>query len=176
MPSARSSRRRPSDYARPSTTQKKVKAQAQAKARADAERRKKLKQQEAKVARDMITVAHKVDPRRSAASPTREDELARANSLLAAAEAAHRKAEEAKQDLEDTQSWKKSELDALRKQMEAELSDFMTENPTPRKDDEDEKKRAAKMIMFAKRREAKEKKRTKANDRILDEVASQLDK
>ncbi|GMQ76240.1 MAG: hypothetical protein BMS9Abin01_1509 [Gammaproteobacteria bacterium] len=155
---------------------KKVKAQAQAKARAEAEKRNKLKRQEAKVSRDMIAAAHKVDPRRPAASSSREDELARANALLADAEVAHRKAEEAKQDLEDTQSWKKSELDALRKQMESELSDFMTENPTPGKDDEEQKKRAAKMNMFAKRREATERKRTKANDMILDEVASQLDK
>ncbi|GMQ75320.1 MAG: hypothetical protein BMS9Abin01_0568 [Gammaproteobacteria bacterium] len=155
---------------------KKVKAQAQAKARADDEMRKKLKQQEAKLARDMNAAADKVEPRRPATPSAREDELARANALLAAAEAAHRNAEEAKQDLEDTQSWKKSELDALREQMESELSDFMADNPTPRKDDEETKKRAAKMNIFTKRREATEKKRAEANDMILDEVASQLDK
>ena len=159
---------------------KKVKALAQAKAKAqaksDAAKRKKLKQQEAKVARDMIAVAHKVDPRDRAAPSTEESELARANSLLAAAEAAHRKAEEAKQDLEDTQSWKKSELDSLRKQMESELTDFMNDNPEPAKDDDDEKQRVAKLAMFAKRRKAEEKKRSDANNIIVDEIASQLEK
>ena len=159
---------------------KKVKALAQAKAKAqaksDAAKRKKLKQQEAKVARDMIAVAHKVDPRDRAAPSTEESELARANSLLAAAEAAHRKAEEAKQDLEDTQSWKKSELDSLRKQMESELTDFMNDNPEPAKDDDDEKQRVAKLAMFAQRRKAEEKKRSDANNIIVDEIASQLEK
>ena len=158
---------------------KKVKAQAQAKAKADEakrKKRKKRKQQEARVSRDMIAAAHKVDPRAKAASSAPEDELTRANSLLAAAEAAHRKAEEAKQDLEDTQSWKKSELDALRKQMEAELSDFMDENPTPGKDNAEEKKRNARMNMFAKRRQAEEKKRTDANKQILGDIASRLEK
>ena len=159
---------------------KKVKALAQAKAKAqaksDAAKRKKLKQQEAKVARDMIAAAHKVDPRDRAAPSTEESELARANSLLAAAEAAHRKAEEAKQDLEDTQSWKKSELDSLRKQMESELTDFMNDNPEPAKDDDDEKQRVAKLAMFAQRRKAEEKKRSDANNIIVDEIASQLEK
>jgi hypothetical protein len=154
----------------------KAEAQAKARAKAEAEKRKKLKQQEAKVARDMIAASHKVDPRTKAAAPSQDGELARANSLLAAAEAAHRKAEEAKQDLEDTQSWKKSELDALRKQMEAELSDFMNENPTPKKDDQEEKKRAARMIEIAKRRQAQEEERAKANNSILEDVASQLQK
>ncbi|MCK5362825.1 MAG: hypothetical protein KAR22_07660, partial [Gammaproteobacteria bacterium] len=147
-----------------------------ARAKADAAQRKKRQQQEAKVSRDMIAAAHKVDPRDPAASSSSEDELTRANSLLAAAEAAHRKAEEAKQDLEDTQSWKKSELDALRKQMESELSEFMDDNPTPGKDDDDEKKRTAKLKMFAKRRKAEEKKRSDANNLILNDVASQLEK
>lgn len=154
-------------------------AQAQARAKAEAAKRKKRKQQEEKVARDMITASHKVDPRsqqRNSGAPRQDDELARANSLLAAAEAAHRKAEEAKQDLEDTQSWKKSELDALRKQMEAELSDFMNENPAPSKNDDAEKKHAEKMALFRKRREAEEKKRADANNAIFDDVASQLDK
>ena len=155
---------------------KKAKAQAQAKAKAEAERRKKLKQKEAKAARDMIAAAHKVDPRTKAAPSSQDDELARANSLLAAAEAAHRQAEDAKQDLEDTQSWKKSELDSLRKQMEAELSDFMNENPAPKKDDEEEKKRMARMVEIAKRREAEAKKRAKHTDSILEDVASQLQK
>ena len=155
---------------------KKVKAQAVARAKADEAKRKKRQQQEAKVSRDMIAAAHKVDPRATAASSAPEDELTRANSLLAAAEAAHRKAEEAKQDLEDTQSWKKSELDALRKQMEAELSDFMVENPTPGKDDAEEKKRIARTNMFAKRRQVEEKKRTAANNQILGDIASQLEK
>jgi CRP-like cAMP-binding protein len=155
---------------------KKVKAQAQARAKADAAKRKKRKQQEAKVSRDMVASAYKVDPRGPAASSAPEDELTRANSLLAAAEAAHRQAEEAKQDLEDTQSWKKSEIDALRKQMEAELSDFMDENPTPGKDDEDEKKRTSKLKMFAKRRQAEEKKRSDANNLIVDDISSQLEK
>jgi hypothetical protein len=124
----------------------------------------------------MITAAHKVDPRTPAAPSAPEDELSRANSLLAAAEAAHRQAEEAKQDLEDTQSWKKSELDALRKQMEAELSEFMDENPAPSKNDEKEKKRNARMNMFAKRRQAAEKKRSDANNQILGDIASQLEK
>lgn len=155
---------------------KKVKAQAQARAKADAAKRKKREQQEARVSRDMIAAAHKVEPRGPAASSAPEDELTRANSLLAAAEAAHRKAEEAKQDLEDTQSWKKSELDALRKQMEAELSEFMVENPTRGKDDEEEKKRNARTNMFAKRRQAAEKKRSEANNRILGDIASQLEK
>ena len=155
---------------------KKVKAQAQARAKADAAKRKKREQQEARVSRDIIAAAHKVDPRGPAASSAPEDELTRANSLLAAAEAAHRKAEEAKQDLEDTQSWKKSELDALRKQMEAELSEFMVENPTRGKDDEEEKKRNARTNMFAKRRQAAEKKRSDANNRILGDIASQLEK
>ena len=105
-----------------------------------------------------------------------DDELARANAMLAAAEAAHKKAEQAKQDLEDTQSWKKSELDALRQQMEAELADFMVENPTPDKDDEDVKKRNARLREFAKRRKAEQKKRDDANNLIADEVASQLQK
>ncbi len=155
---------------------KKVKAQALAKAKSDAAKRKKRKQQEAKVSRDIIAAAHKVDPRAPAASFAPEDELTRANSLLAAAEAAHHKAEEAKQDLEDTQSWKKSELDSLRKQMEAELADFMDENPTPGKDDAEEKKRYAKLNMFAKRRAAEEKKRSDANNLIVNDVASQLEK
>ncbi len=155
---------------------KKVKAQAQAKARAEAANRNKLKQQEAKVFRDLIATAHKEDPRGPATSSAQEDELARANSLLATAEAAHRRAEEAKQDLEDTQSWKKSELDALRKQMEVELSEFKVKNPTPSKDDEVEKKRIAKLNMFAKRRQVEEKKRSDANNKILGDIASQLEK
>jgi CRP-like cAMP-binding protein len=155
---------------------KKVKAQALARAKADAAQRKKRKQQEAKASRNMIAAAHKVDPRGPAASCAPEDELTRANSLLAAAEAAHRQAEEAKQDLEDTQSWKKSELDALRKQMESELSDFLDENPTPGKDDDEEKKRTSKLNMFAKRRKAEEKKRSDANNLIVDDIASQLEK
>ncbi|MCK5363718.1 MAG: hypothetical protein KAR22_12150, partial [Gammaproteobacteria bacterium] len=159
---------------------KKVKALAQAKAKAQAKaaaaKSKKLKQQEAKVARDMIAAAHKVDPRTKAAPSTEDSELARANALLAAAEAAHRDAEEAKKDLEDTQSWKKSELDALRKQMESELTDFMNENPAPAQDDEDEKKRVAKLAMFRERRKAEEKKRSDANNNIVGEIASQLEK
>ena len=159
---------------------KKVKALAQAKAKAQAKaaaaKSKKLKQQEAKVARDMIAAAHKVDPRDRAAPSAEDSELARANALLAAAEVAHRNAEEAKKDLEDTQSWKKSELDALRKQMESELTDFMNDNPAPAQDDEDEKKRVAKLAMFRERRKAEEKKRSDANNIIVDEVASQLEK
>jgi len=154
----------------------KAQAQAQARAKAEAEKRKKLRAKEAKVARDMIAASHKSDPRTKAAPRTQDDELARANSLLAAAEAAHLQAEEAKQDLEDTQSWKKSELDALRKQMEAELSDFMNENPTPKKDDKEQKKRAKKMAMYEKRRKAEQQKRAEANNSILDDVASQLNK
>jgi CRP-like cAMP-binding protein len=155
---------------------RKVKAQALERAKADAAKRKKRKQQEAQVSRDMIAAAHKVDPRGPAAWCAPEDELTRANSLLAAAEAAHHKAEEAKQDLEDTQSWKKSELDALRKQMEAELSEFMDENPTPGKDDEEEQQRNARMNMFAERRDAEKKKRSDANNLIVDDIASQLEK
>lgn len=156
---------------------KKAKAQAQANAKAQALKRRQLKEQEAKVARDMIKAAHKTDPRKAkvTAAP-QDDELARANAMLAAAEAAHQKAEQAKQDLEDTQSWKKSELDSLRQQMEAELSDFMDENPTPKKDDEDEKKRHKRLVEIAKRREAAEKARNEANSSIASEVASQLDK
>ena len=155
---------------------KKVKAQAQAKAKAEAAKRKKREQQAAKISHDMTAAAHKADQRGPAVMFAPEDELMRANSMLAAAEAAHRKAEEAKQDLEDTQSWKKSELDALRKQMEAELTEFKDENPTPGENDKEEKKRVAKLGMFAKRRKAEEKKRTDANDLILNDVASQLEK
>lgn len=158
----------------------KAKAEAQARARAKAEaeasKRNKLKQQEARVARDMIAAAHKVDPRGPATLSTQDDELTRANALLAAAEAAHRQAEQAKQDLEDTQSWKKSELEALRAQMEAELSDFMQENPTPKYDDDEHKKRVARMKEFDRRRKEAEKKRAEANRRIANEVASQLEK
>jgi CRP-like cAMP-binding protein len=154
----------------------KAQAEAQARAKAEAAKRKKRKQQEEKVARDMIAASHKVDPRSQSGAAGQDDELARANSLLAAAEAAHRKAEEAKQDLEDTQSWKKSELDALRKQMEAELSDFMNENPAPKEDDDEEKKRASRLAMFAERRKAEEAKRAEADKSIFDDVASQLDK
>ena len=155
---------------------KKVKAQAQAKAKAEAAERKKREQQAAKVSNDTFAAAHNVDQRGPAVMFAPDDELIRANSMLAAAEAAHRKAEEAKQDLEDTQSWKKSELDALRKQMEAELTEFMDENPTPGKGDKEEQKRVAKLGMFAKRRKAEEKKRADANNLILDDVASQLEK
>lgn len=155
---------------------KKARAQAQARAKAEDAKRQRRKQEEAKAARDMIAAAHKVDPRPKPAQSGQNDELARANSLLAAAEAAHRKAEEAKQDLEDTQSWKKSELDALRKQMEAELSDFMNENPTPKEDDAEAKERAEKMALFAKRRKDEEQKRADANNSILSDVASQLQK
>jgi len=156
---------------------KKAKAQAQANAKAQVLKRRQLKEQEAKVARDMIKAAHKTDPRKAKVTPApQDDELARANAMLAAAEAAHQKAEQAKQDLEDTQSWKKSELDSLRQQMEAELSEFMDENPTPKKDDEDEKKRHKRLVEIAKRREAAEKARNEANNSIASEVASQLDK
>ena len=151
-------------------------AKAKAKAKAESAKRKKIRQQEEKVARDMIAAAHKVDPRAKVSSNGQDDELARATSLLASAEAAHRQAEEAKRDLEDTQSWKKSELDALRKQMESELNDFMVENPTPTKDDAEEKKRVAKLAQFNKRRKVEEKKRSDANNIIVDEIASQLQK
>ena len=60
--------------------------------------------------------------------------------------------------------------------MESELSDFMTENPTPSKDDAVEKKRAKKMALFSERRKAEEKERSEANNVIVDEVASQLQK
>jgi CRP-like cAMP-binding protein len=154
-----------------------AKAKAEAKARAEAAKAAKAKKmrkaQEDKVARDMIAAAHKVDPR-TAAPSAQDDELARATAMLAAAEAAHKKAEEAKQDLEDTQSWKKSELDALRQQMEAELSDFMIENPSPSKDDAEEKVRAAKMKEFERRRKLEQKKRADANSNIANEIASQL--
>jgi hypothetical protein len=155
---------------------KKTKDQALARAQAEAASRKKLKQQEAKVARDMIAAAHKVDPRKKAPPSSQDDELARATSMLASAEAAHRKAEEAKQDLEDTQSWKKSELDALRKQMEAELSDFMSEDAASPKDKEEEKMRAKKMALFGEHRKAEDQKRSEANNHIVDEIASQLEK
>jgi CRP-like cAMP-binding protein len=151
-----------------------VEAKAKAQAKAVSAKRKQLKQQEAKVARDMIAAAHKSDPRGPATMSSKDDELVRANAMLAAAEAAHKKAEQAKQDLEDTQSWKKSELDALRQQMEAELAEFKDENPTPTKDDEDHKNRVARMKQFEKRRKAAEKKRDDANSLIADEVASQL--
>ena len=81
----------------------------------------------------MIAEAHKVDPRAEAPPSSRDEELARATAVLRSAEAAHRKAEEEKEVLENTQSWKKSEIDALRKQMEAELSVLMAESPSPEK-------------------------------------------
>ena len=52
----------------------------------------------------------------------------------------------------------------------------MVENPTPDKDDEDVKKRNARLREFAKRRKAEQKKRDDANNLIADEVASQLQK
>ena len=160
---------------------KRVKAEAQvrakAQAKAEAEKRKKLEAQQAKVSRDMIAAAHKVDPRSAAAKPPpQDDEVARANSLLQAAKSAHLKAEQAKQELEDTQSWKKSELEALRKQMEAELSDFMVETTPPNQDDEEEKKRTARNDKMAQMRAAEERKRAEANSLIFDDVASQLEK
>ncbi len=96
--------------------------------------------------------------------------------MLAAAEAAHRQAEQAQRDLEDTQSWKKSELEALRRQMESELADFMVENPTPAKNDPEEMQRAERLKEFERRRKAEQKKRDDANNLIANEVASQLQK
>ncbi|MDX1431831.1 MAG: cyclic nucleotide-binding domain-containing protein [Gammaproteobacteria bacterium] len=150
-------------------------AKLRAKKEAEAAKRKKLKEQEAKVKRDMIAAQQKADARAKAAS-AQDDELARANAMLRAAEEAHRKAEQAQQDLEDTQSWKKSELDSLRAQMEAELAEFMIDNPTPDKNNEEEKKRAARMQEFEQRRKAEEKKRADADSMIASEIASQLQK
>ena len=59
--------------------------------------------------------------------------------------------------------------------MEAELSEFMNENPTPKPDDDDERQRASRLAMFAERRKAEEAKRAEADKSIFDDVASQLD-
>ena len=151
---------------------KSLEAARRAKAEAEAAKRDAQLKEEEMLARDIIAASSRAEERANFASL--DAEVDRARAAYEAAEAAHRQAEEAQEDLEDTQRWKLSEIDAMRKQLEEELSEFRVENPTPTEDSAQMQRERARMEEYRRRREAERKKQEEYNSGLLNEISSQL--
>lgn len=78
-------------------------------------------------------------------------------------------------DPNDTQPMNKAELSHLRQQMEAELSEFRANTPTPKVSTVDLRAREARLAEQEARRQTIEKERAEAERQIWDDVRSQLD-
>jgi acetoin utilization protein AcuB len=77
--------------------------------------------------------------------------------------------------LDDTQPMNKAELSHLRQQMEAELSEFRANTPSPKVNTVDLRAREARLAEQEERRRALEKQRSDAAQEIMDDIRSQLD-
>ena len=95
--------------------------------------------------------------------------------VLDAAEREHDEPQPKFRDPDDTQPMKKEELADLRKQMEAELSEFRASTPTRKVTTVDLRAREARIAEQEARRRAREKERAEATQQIMRDIRAQLD-
>jgi len=109
---------------------------------------------------------------------TEGDEMVGILSYLDVLDAADRESEQPAPrypDPNDTQPMNKAELNTLRQQMEAELSEFRASTPTAKVATVDLRAREARLAEQEARRKAQEKERADAARQIMDDIRSQLD-
>lgn len=109
---------------------------------------------------------------------TEGDEMVGILSYLDVLDAADRESEQPApqyRDPNDTQPMNKAELGNLRRQMEAELSEFRANTPNPKVSTVDVRAREARLAEQEARRRAREKERADAARQIMDDIRAQLD-